>query len=124
MTTTSWPSLVPTGVGGSPYFSSIAGPILSARTWEWVSRYEPVTVGTVLVTVDEVTNQTVTSTAYHTDHLHFVTSGTIPASLLHGRTNTNAAGTVTSSFYDGSETVTVYVNITKKGLGTCAGLMW
>lgn len=107
MTTTPWPSLLPTGGGGSHYFSSIAGPILSARTWEWVPNITPVTVGTVMVTIDEASNQTVTSTSYHTEHLHYVTNGTFPSSLLYSRTDTNAAGTVTAYVYDGSGTVTV-----------------
>lgn len=67
----------------------------------------PVTVGTVMVTVDEASNQTVTSTSYHTEHSQYVTSGTFPSSLLYTRTDTNAAGTVTAEIYDGSGTVTV-----------------
>lgn len=102
------PSLAPTGGGSPSYFSSIAGPVLRARTWEWVTtRVPPITVGTVLVTVDEASNQTVTSTSYHTEHLSHVTDGTFPNSLLFTRTDTNAAGSVTAHIYDGADIVTV-----------------
>ncbi|KAF2165180.1 hypothetical protein M409DRAFT_56058 [Zasmidium cellare ATCC 36951] len=88
-------------------FSSLSGPWLTARSWEWKSVYSRVTVGTVLVTVDQITNQTVTSTSYNSDHLQFVTSGTFSGPDLHTRTDTDAAGTVTGVVYDGSEKLTV-----------------
>ncbi|OWP03911.1 hypothetical protein B2J93_5870 [Marssonina coronariae] len=70
-------------------FSSTQGPFLMVDSSTWSQFIIPTTVGTVMVTVNEATNKTISTTIYHTD---YEINGTV---TLLSRTNTNAAGTVT-----------------------------
>lgn len=68
------------------------GPYLGAQTACWSQFWYPVTVGTVLVTVDQIHNTTLSRTVYNTE---VSTDGTLK---LFTRTDTNAQGTVTTVF--------------------------
>ncbi|KAE8446266.1 hypothetical protein EG329_012352 [Mollisiaceae sp. DMI_Dod_QoI] len=76
------------------FFSDIAGPFILAQSSTWTQFIVPTTVGTVMVTVNEATNQTFSTTIYHTDYER---NGS--ATLL-TRTDTDAAGTVTQAVID------------------------
>ncbi|CZR54903.1 uncharacterized protein PAC_04788 [Phialocephala subalpina] len=75
-------------------FSDITGPFILAHSSTWIQVIVPTTVGTVMVTVNEATNQTFSTTIYHTDYER---NGS--ATLL-TRTDTDAAGTVTQVVTD------------------------
>ena len=76
------------------YFSQITGPFIQAWSSTWSQVILPVTVGTVMIIVNEATNKTSTTTIYHTE---FEKNGS--ATLL-TRTDTNAAGTITQVVTD------------------------
>ena len=65
------------------------GPDMDAETYVWIKHYTAVTVGTVIIMVNEATNETSTTTSYLTE---YEASG---SSNLLQRTDTNDAGTVT-----------------------------
>jgi hypothetical protein len=71
-----------------------AGPFLGAFSYTWTQYIIPTTVGTVLVVVNNATNQTSTTTIFHTE---FIQNG---SQTLLTRTDTNAAGTVTNAVAD------------------------
>jgi hypothetical protein len=77
-----------------PVISSTTGPFLGAYSYTWSQYILPTTVGTVMVVINEATNQTSTSTSYHTE---FDRSG---SKTILTRTDTNAAGTVTDVVED------------------------
>ncbi|KAL2072918.1 hypothetical protein VTL71DRAFT_10242 [Oculimacula yallundae] len=71
------------------FFSRITGPMIAVNSYTWSQYIIPITVGTVLVIVNEATNQTTSTTVFHTD---YVRNG---STALLTRTDTNNAGTVT-----------------------------
>lgn len=81
-------------VSQDPDISSTAGPFLGAYSYTWSQYIVPTTVGTVLVVVNNATNQTSTTTIYHTE---FERNGSM---TLLTRTDTNTAGTVTNAVLD------------------------
>jgi len=80
------------------FYSSTNGPFAAAGIYTWVQHVQPVTVGTVQVTVNKADNRTVSNTVYHTD---FNVNG---SQQLLTRTDTDARGTVTKVI-DGNYTV-------------------
>ncbi|KAL2064168.1 hypothetical protein VTL71DRAFT_4662 [Oculimacula yallundae] len=83
-------------------FSQITGPFIAAFSSTWSQFIIPITVGTVMITINEATNQTYSTTIYHTD---FESNGS--TSLL-TRTDTNAAGTITQvATYGFNQTTTI-----------------
>ncbi|KAG4439852.1 hypothetical protein IFR05_004665 [Cadophora sp. M221] len=77
-------------------FSHIKGPFLAAVSSTWTQVIIPITVGTVMVVVNEATNETSSTTIYHTDYER---NG---SSTILTRTDTDAAGTVTQVVTDKS----------------------
>lgn len=70
-------------------FSSTSGPTLDAWSYVWRKVYTPVIIGTVLVAVNEATNQTSRTTLYHSEYLSGTEKVPTPTDL-------NAAGTRTA----------------------------
>ncbi|KAK0117419.1 hypothetical protein ONS96_013249 [Cadophora gregata f. sp. sojae] len=85
------------------FYSEIYGPFIAAVSSTWSQVIIPTTVGTVLVVVNAATNETTSTTIYHTDYLK---NG---SSTLLSRTDTDGAGTVTQVVTDivNNNTVTV-----------------
>lgn len=71
--------------------SSIAGPFINGQVYYWKrdALVTPTTVGTVVVQINDATNQTTTTTIFHSE---YKVNGTL---RLLTRNNTNPAGTVT-----------------------------
>jgi hypothetical protein len=63
---------------------------MAAYSYSWSQYIIPTTVGTVMVTVNEATNQTSSTTIYHSEYEN---NGSM---TLLTRTDTDGAGTVTN----------------------------
>merc|ERR1712093_771747 len=101
---TAVPTRTSSGTGSvTSFYSEIYGPYLAAVSSTWSQVIIPTTVGTVLVVVNEATNETTSTTVYHTD---FLKNG---SSTLLSRTDTDVAGTVTQvvTDYQNNNTMTV-----------------
>ncbi|KAH7407105.1 hypothetical protein BKA64DRAFT_406986 [Cadophora sp. MPI-SDFR-AT-0126] len=85
------------------FYSAIRGPFIAAVSSTWSQVIIPTTVGTVMVVVNAATNETTSTTIYHTD---FLKNG---SSTLLSRTDTDVAGTVTQvvTDYQNNQTMTV-----------------
>ncbi|KAH9217837.1 hypothetical protein DL95DRAFT_385960 [Leptodontidium sp. 2 PMI_412] len=95
--TTAKPNPTPTSSSSelvTSSFSDIKGPFLAAVSSTWTQVIIPTTVGTVMVVVNEATNETSSTTIYHTDYER---NG---SSTILTRTDTDAAGTVTQVVTD------------------------
>lgn len=93
MSTTALAGSIPASISATPALS-LLGPYLGAHSYYWSQYLTPKVVGTVMVTVNEATNQTISSTIYHSE---YAVNG---SSQLLTRTDVNSAGTVTAVLYD------------------------
>lgn len=65
-----------------------SGPRMFAETREWRKVYTPVIIGTIIIQVNEATNQTITTTSYHSEYLEGSQTMSTPSRV-------NSAGTRT-----------------------------
>ncbi|KAK4901293.1 hypothetical protein LTR27_001851 [Elasticomyces elasticus] len=92
----------------SSYYSSTSGPWAVGYTSSWKQVIWPTIVGTVIITINEATNKTYSTTVYNSE---FAVNGT--SSIL-TRTDVNSAGTVTKVKRDAfgqNATVTYPTNV-------------
>lgn len=75
--------------------SYLSGPVLMGDTYTWSKVITPVTVGTVLITINKANGKTYTTTTYHKE---FINS---KGATLFTPTDINSAGTKIASFPGG-----------------------